>query len=182
MNGRVELKDANVNYTDAPNGLSNGNGVILLNGTNATYPKLYGRKRRRKDLGYRFRRVRSHRHGLQSAGECSQGAHPLCRRKPYIECHIPGGHHTRSTLNGSVTIQRIAYSTNSDAGSILSTAVSAAILSRRPIPASDRYASRSPDSDCARLKRSYHLCAEDFAHLKPFCSRNCPGSRHGRPP
>ena len=41
-NGRIELKNANVNYTGAPNGLSNANGVILLNGTNASIQRLTG--------------------------------------------------------------------------------------------------------------------------------------------
>ncbi len=42
VNGRIELKNANVNYADAPNGLSNGNGVILLNGRNASIQNLTG--------------------------------------------------------------------------------------------------------------------------------------------
>src|SRR5581483_1681081 len=36
VNGRVELKNANVNYTQLPNGISNANAVILLNGTSAS--------------------------------------------------------------------------------------------------------------------------------------------------
>ena len=40
INGQVVLKGANVNYTESPNGLSNANGTILLNGTNATIQTL----------------------------------------------------------------------------------------------------------------------------------------------
>ena len=36
LNGKIELHNANINYADIPNGLSNGNGEILLNGTTAT--------------------------------------------------------------------------------------------------------------------------------------------------
>ncbi len=49
VNGRIELKNANVNYATAPNGLSNGNGVILLNGTNATIQNLTGESGGGKD-------------------------------------------------------------------------------------------------------------------------------------
>ncbi len=42
INGRVELRNANVNYTDSPNGLSNANGVILLNGSKCDHPESGG--------------------------------------------------------------------------------------------------------------------------------------------
>ncbi len=42
LDGRLELVNANFNYLDAPNGLSNGNGVILFSGNQAVIQKLTG--------------------------------------------------------------------------------------------------------------------------------------------
>ncbi|MGH9615038.1 MAG: hypothetical protein ACRD4P_18390, partial [Bryobacteraceae bacterium] len=40
VNGRIELKKASINLASLPNGLSNANGVILLNGTSASIQTL----------------------------------------------------------------------------------------------------------------------------------------------
>ena len=39
VNGRLELHNASLNYTEIPNGITNANGVVLFNGNNA-YPGL----------------------------------------------------------------------------------------------------------------------------------------------
>src|SRR5262249_28747739 len=42
LNGRLQLRNASVNMLDAPNGLSNGNGVIQFNGNQAVIQSLNG--------------------------------------------------------------------------------------------------------------------------------------------
>jgi translocation and assembly module TamB len=119
----VELKNANVNYASAPNGLSNANGVILLNGTNASIQNLTAESGGGKiavtgfvglagsTLNYNLRaaatRVRTRYSGVSATASAS--------------VTLTGNSH-RSRLGGTVTIQRIAYAATSDAGSLLSTA------------------------------------------------------------
>ncbi|HMF78236.1 MAG TPA: translocation/assembly module TamB domain-containing protein [Bryobacteraceae bacterium] len=121
VNGRVELKNANVNYSGSPNGLSNGNGVIALNGTTATIQNLTGESGGGKVslsgfvgfgtslLSYNLRatansvRVRYADISLTSNASLSLT-----------------GNSRRSLLGGTVTINRLAYSSSSDVGSLLS--------------------------------------------------------------
>ncbi|HEX3684196.1 MAG TPA: translocation/assembly module TamB domain-containing protein [Bryobacteraceae bacterium] len=121
VNGRIELKNANVNYTDSPNGIANGNGVILLNGTSATIQTLTGQSGGGKismtgfigysgeTLAFNLRatadRVRTRYSGISLT---SNAGITLT------------GNMRRSVLGGNVSIQRIAYAPTSDAGSILS--------------------------------------------------------------
>jgi translocation and assembly module TamB len=123
VNGEIDLKDANLNYANAQNGLSNGNGVILFNGTTATIQKLTGESGGGKisvtgfaglsptqpifNLHATANRVRTRYAGISLTSSAN--------------IILAGGAH-HSTLDGTVTIQRIAYSTSSDAGSILSSA------------------------------------------------------------
>ncbi len=121
--GKVELKNANVNYANAPNGLANANGVILLNGTNASIQNLTAESGGGKitlagfvgfsaqSLNYNLRataeKVRTRRSGISLT---------------YNAALSLIGSSRRSLLGGTVTIQRIAYSSSSDAGAILSSA------------------------------------------------------------
>ncbi len=121
VNGRVELKNANINYATSPNGLSNGNGVILLTGTGATIQNLtgysgggkisvtgfagltgqaltYNVKATAKDVRVRYSGV----------SVTSDAAITLI------------GNSNRSLVSGNVTIQELAYNSSSDAGSLLS--------------------------------------------------------------
>ena len=122
-NGRVELKNANINYSGAPNGLSNANGVILLNGTNATIEKLTGESGGGKitltgfaglgagsnvpnfNLSARATRVRVRYSGISATSDA---------------IITLTGNIRRSLLAGTVTVERIAYASSSDAGSLLS--------------------------------------------------------------
>jgi translocation and assembly module TamB len=121
VNGRVELKNANVNYTDAPNGLENGNGVILLNGTSATIQKLTGQSGggnivmsgfvgySGQTLAFNLRAVAERVRTRYSGISITSNANITLT-----------GNLNRSLLAGSVSIQRIAYAPTSDAGSLLS--------------------------------------------------------------
>ena len=123
INGKMELKNANINYAAAPNGLSNGNGVILLNGTSASIQNLTGESGGGKvnisgfvgfntsalvyNLNLKAANVRTRYSG---ASVTSSAGISLI------------GNSRRSLLNGTVTVQRIAYTSSSDAGSLLSSA------------------------------------------------------------
>ncbi len=122
-NGRIVLKNANVNYADAPNGLSNANGVILLNGTNASIESLSAESGGGKisltgffglgagvpsfNLRATASSVRVRYTGLSATSDATISL---------------AGNLKRSLLTGNVVIQRIAYANSSDAGSILSAA------------------------------------------------------------
>ncbi len=121
VNGRIELNKVNVNYADAPNGLSNGNGVILLNGTSATIQTLTGESGGGKiamtgfmgltgtAVTYNVRatatKVRVRYSGISATSNATLNL---------------TGNTNRSMLGGTVTVHRIAYGASSDAGSILS--------------------------------------------------------------
>ncbi|MBV9677931.1 MAG: translocation/assembly module TamB domain-containing protein, partial [Acidobacteriaceae bacterium] len=122
VNGKVELKNANVNYAESPNGLSNANGVIILNGTNAAIQNLTGESGGGKValsgfVGYvndtvNFNlRATANRVRVRTSGVSvtSDAALTLA------------GSGRRSLLDGTITVQRLAYGASSDAGSFLST-------------------------------------------------------------
>jgi translocation and assembly module TamB len=123
VNGDIVLKNANVNYAQAPNGLSNANGVILLNGTSATIQNLtaesgggkiaatgfvaFGGPALNFNLRATANKVLTHYSGIDIVTNANVSAIGSSRR---------------SLIGGSVTIQRIAYNSQSDMGSILSSA------------------------------------------------------------
>ncbi|MDQ2844705.1 MAG: translocation/assembly module TamB domain-containing protein [Acidobacteriota bacterium] len=134
-NGQIELKNANVNYADAPIGLSNANGLILLNGTNATIQSLTGESGGGRvaltgfvglgtgiptfNLRAAATKVRVRYSGISAT---SNAAIALA------------GTLKRSLLSGSVTVERVAYASSSDAGSLLSTASTPPSIPSSPSP------------------------------------------------
>jgi translocation and assembly module TamB len=123
INGRVELKNAAINYADFSNGLSKGNGVILLNGSNAAIQTLTGESGGGKisvtgfagftptDVVFNFRATANKVRTRYADASVTSNA----------DIALAGNTH-RSTLSGMVSIQRIAYSSSSDVGSFLSSA------------------------------------------------------------
>lgn len=122
VNGKIVLKDANVNYTRSPNGLSNANGVILLNGTSANIQTLTAESGGGKitvagvvgygpvvnfDLRANATKVRVRYSGVSVTSNASINLIGSARR---------------SLLRGTVTVQRVVYNSSSDVGSLLSTA------------------------------------------------------------
>ena len=122
-NGKIQLNNANVNYSGSPNGLSNANGVILLNGTNASIQSLKGESGGGQialtgfiGLGSRVpsfnlkataNKVRVRNSGVSTTSNATITL---------------TGNTRRSLLAGTVSIERIAYASSSDAGSLLSAA------------------------------------------------------------
>ncbi len=120
INGKISLQNANINYANAPNGLSSANGIILLTGTNATIQSLTGESGGGKievsgDVGlgptaaiYNLRARAAHvRTRYDNASLTSSARFTLT------------GNSGRSLLSGAVTVERIAYSSSSDIGSLL---------------------------------------------------------------
>src|SRR5579883_240191 len=121
--GEIDLKNANINYSEAPVGLSNANGVILLNGTNASIQDLTAESGGGKiavggffglgagtpnfNLNASANRVRVRYSGVSVTSNAKITL---------------AGNVKRSLLSGTVSIQRLAYASSSDAGSLLSTA------------------------------------------------------------
>ena len=119
--GKVELKNANLNYADAPNGLANANGVILLNGTNASVQNLTAESGGGKITltGFVGYGARSVNYNLRATAAKVRTRYTGVSLTSNATLSLIGNSR-RSLLGGTVTIQRIAYSSSSDAGSILS--------------------------------------------------------------
>ncbi|MBV9759264.1 MAG: translocation/assembly module TamB domain-containing protein [Acidobacteriaceae bacterium] len=137
VNGRIELRNANVNYTDSPNGLENGNGVILLNGTSASIQTLTGQSGGGKIsmtgfVGYSGKTLAFN---LRAAAERVRTRYSGISLTSNATLDLTGNLN-RSRLGGTVSIQRIAYAPTSDAGSILSSFAST--------PPSDTSSTASP--------------------------------------
>jgi translocation and assembly module TamB len=123
VNGRIELKNANINYAAAPNGLSNGNGVILLNGTSATVQNLTGESGGGKISvsGFAGFSPTAVVYNLQAKATKVRTRYSGASVTSSANISLTGNTR-RSLLSGTVTIQRIAYGSSSDVGSFLSSA------------------------------------------------------------
>lgn len=133
--GQIVLKNASVNYAASPNGLSNANGVIVLNGTNASIEKLSGESGGGKvnltgfvglgsgipsfNLKATAQKVRVRYSGLSVV---SNSTITLV------------GNTRRSLLSGSVSLERLTYASSSDTGSLLSSASTPPTTPASPSP------------------------------------------------
>ncbi|MBV8897700.1 MAG: translocation/assembly module TamB domain-containing protein [Acidobacteriaceae bacterium] len=121
INGRIELKNANVNYTQAPNGISNANAVILLNGTNATIQTFNAQSGGGKIalsgfVGYT---------GATLNFNLKAAAHNVRVRYSGVSATSDAtvtltGTTQRSLISGNVTVNRIVYGSSADTGTLLS--------------------------------------------------------------
>ena len=121
VNGQLELKNASLNYTEIPNGISNANGVILFTGTNATIRNLTGESGGGKItasgfVGY----ANGARFGLRT-----QASHVRYRVQQGVSAVGSAdirltGTMEASALSGTVTVEQLTYAPQSDLGSILS--------------------------------------------------------------
>lgn len=135
VNGRVELKNANLNYASAPNGLSNANGVILLNGTNATIENLTGESGGGKIalagfVGYANSGINFNLHATANKVRVRYSGVSVTSNSAISVT----GNTRRSLVSGTVTIQRIAYGSSGDAGSLLSSASTPPSTPEAPSP------------------------------------------------
>lgn len=123
MNGRIELHRANINYADLPNGLSNGEGVILLNGKTATIQTLSGESGGGKISveGFAGFSPRAVIYNLRANASRVRSRYNSLTVVSNANLQLTGSSR-RSLLSGKVTVQKISYSSSSDIGSILTTA------------------------------------------------------------
>ncbi len=135
VNGRLDLKNASVNYIDFPNGISNANGTILFNANNATIQSLtaesgggtisatgflaYGGKIPSYSLKATARDVRV---------RYPPGASVVARARLDLT-----GTTDRSLLSGTVLVQKLGFSPKSDFGSLLSQSTTPAQSPAAPI-------------------------------------------------
>jgi len=121
MNGRIELKKASINLASLPNGLSNANGVILLNGTSASIQSLTAQSGG-GDIsltGFAGFTGTSFTYNLHAAAKQVRTRYAGASVVSSADIKLTGTSE-RSLLAGNVTIQRIGYNQQSDFGSILS--------------------------------------------------------------
>jgi translocation and assembly module TamB len=134
-NGKIQLRKASLNYAQVPNGISNANGVILLNGTNASIESLSGESGGGKvnfsgfvglgtgvpnfNLKAAASNVRVRYSGISAT---SDGSVTLI------------GNIRRSLLSGTISVERLTYASSSDAGSLLSAASTPPTAPSTPSP------------------------------------------------
>jgi autotransporter translocation and assembly factor TamB len=134
-NGRVDLKDANINYSGAPNGLSNANGTILLNGTSLSIQSLTAESGGGKIALSGFATLGA---GVPSAN-LKAVASKVRVRYGGISATSDAtisltGNVKRSLLAGTISIQRIIYEGSTDTGSLLSAAATPPSTPSSPSP------------------------------------------------
>ncbi len=134
-NGEIDLKNANINYADAPNGLSNANGVILLSGTNATIQSLTGESGGGKisATGFVGLGAGTPNFNLQASASSVRVRYSGISATSNATITLTGNL-KRSLLAGTVSVERIAYASSSDAGSLLSAASTPPTTPSSPSP------------------------------------------------
>ena len=124
VNGRLQLQNVSINLVDLPNGLSNANGVVNFNGTEAVIDNLTGQTGGGKvslaglvsyggpEMQFRIQATASRVH-LETSDSVTTEADARLTL---------AGTESRSLLSGNVTVQSVALHSHSDVGSILTSA------------------------------------------------------------
>ena len=124
LGGTMQLKNANIALTDVPNGLSNANGTITFNGTQANIGDLTGESGGGKvrlggfasvSGGALAFRIRADATGVRL--RYPQGVSTMANAQLTLV-----GTTDRSVLSGTVTVQRLAFNPKTDLGAILTSA------------------------------------------------------------
>jgi translocation and assembly module TamB len=123
VSGRLELHNASLNYTEIPNGISNANGVVLFNGSNASVQNLTaevggGKLTVGGFVAYtEMVRFALHANASNVRVRLQQGVSATAN----LNVNLTGGMQA-SMASGTVTINQVTYEPQSDFGSILSRA------------------------------------------------------------
>jgi translocation and assembly module TamB len=123
VNGRLELHNASLNYTEIPNGITNANGVVLFNGNNASVQGLTAELGGGKVTVGGFVAYNE----LMRFGLRANAANVRIRLQQGVSAvadaniQLTGGTQA-SVVSGTVTIDQVTYAPTSDFGSILSRA------------------------------------------------------------
>jgi len=123
VNGRLELHNASLNYTEIPNGITNANGFVLFNGNNASVRSLTAELGGGKVTVSGFVAYNE----LMRFGLRARAANVRIRLQQGVSVvadanvQLTGGTKA-SAVSGTVTIDQVTYTPASDFGSILSRA------------------------------------------------------------
>jgi translocation and assembly module TamB len=119
-NGTIELQNASVNMLESPNGISNANGTIVLNGTTARIRELTAESGGGKITlsGFAALTGTTVRYALRANGTKVRTRFSGASVTSDLSIAL-NGTLQHSLLNGTVTITRVALAASSDAGSII---------------------------------------------------------------
>ena len=133
VNGKVELKDASINVTQSPNGISKANGVILLNGTSATVQNLTGESGGGKVsvAGFAGLTGTTVRYALRTKAEHVRTRYSGASIVSSAALTL-NGTTDHSILSGNVTIERLGFNSQSDFGSMLSSSATPPLTPSAP--------------------------------------------------
>lgn len=123
LTGKVQLQNVNLQYTGSPNGISNANAVILLQGTTAQIENFTGQSGGGKVELAGFASYTNHTASFNIQAKASRVRILSSGVSIIISAEVRLiGNAKRSLAAGRVSLDRIAYSSGTDAGSILSSA------------------------------------------------------------
>jgi translocation and assembly module TamB len=124
INGRLELQNASFNMVDLPNGISNANGVVAFNGTEAVIQNLNGETGGGKISlsGFASYGGPEMQFRVQARANRIRVAYPTTITTETSANLSLAGTSSRSLLSGTVTIQDVALHSHSDMGSFFNSA------------------------------------------------------------
>ncbi|MCC6586298.1 MAG: translocation/assembly module TamB domain-containing protein [Bryobacterales bacterium] len=122
LNGRLELRNASLNYIDLPNGLSNARGVIVFNGKSVAIESLVAESGGGKVTVSGFAGLNR---GLLTYNVRAAASSVRVRYPPGLSVVASAsvnltGNTERSLLSGVTTIESLGFSPRQDFGSLLS--------------------------------------------------------------
>ncbi|HVW08366.1 MAG TPA: translocation/assembly module TamB domain-containing protein [Bryobacteraceae bacterium] len=135
MSGQVVLRDATFNYASLPNGISNANGTILLNGSTANIQNLTGESGGGKLTLTGFAQYgEPSRFGLQLRAQqvrvrAQQGISIVLAANVQL-----AGTSRNSAISGTATIDQVNYNPTTDIASLLSKATPSVQTAAAPSP------------------------------------------------
>jgi len=138
VNGKLELHDASVNYTEFPNGLSHANGTVQFNGNSASVQNITAESGGGRVALSGFVAFRDElRFGLRVKGT-NVRILPQEGISAVLDASLNiSGTPRASIASGSVTVNRLSYAPQSDIGTILTRAAAPIENAATPVPILD---------------------------------------------
>jgi translocation and assembly module TamB len=123
VNGKLTLQNASINLASIPNGISNANGVILLNGTSAIVQNLTAQSGGGKLSAQGFVSLtgRTIQYSLRATADHVRTRYNGASVVDSASITL-SGNSEHSLLSGDVTVEKIGFNPQSDLGSLLSRA------------------------------------------------------------
>lgn len=175
VNGTLELKKASFNYATLPNGISNANGVVTFNGTNAQVRNMTAESGGGTVTLNGFTIMDDTlRFGLRANASnvrvrLQQGVSVVADANVGLT-----GTSDTSVLSGTVTIGRVTYAPRTDLGSLLTRAAPPVQSAASPAPLLDNMKLdlqvRSSDATAVRTSLAENLQADADLHIRGTAS------------